>query len=340
LDAAAALIIGSNIGTTVTVLLGAIKGTPAKKQVAAGHVLFNTITAVVALIVMYPLIWLITDGLQLEDPLMILVLFHSIFNFMGILLLLPFIGKIARFLEARFSSKASLSKFISRVATDVPSAAIESLKNEGIRFTEMVLSLNAHALRSNTPSFGMRGVIRLFSSDNYQDKYDELKQLEGEIVNYSLKVQNEELTDDEAENIQLALHAIRHAMQAAKNVKDIIHNIREFEASSNDSKLQLFADQRTKIKDLIDQLTAFIHDNHASTKFESLMDLKRQNYQIEQDFIQSIYTELKSHHLSESEIATLLNVNREFYAANKSIIHALSDLILAPEESKDFNRVT
>jgi len=89
IDAAAALVIGSNIGTTITVIMGAIKGTPAKKQVAAGHVLFNTITAIVALIILYPLLWTITEMIGLKDPLMILGWFHSLVNLMGILLLLP-----------------------------------------------------------------------------------------------------------------------------------------------------------------------------------------------------------------------------------------------------------
>ena len=185
----------------------------------------------------------------------------------------------------------------------------------------------------------MRGVIRLFSSDNYLDKYNELKRLEGEIVNYSLKVQNEELTDDDAQRIHLFLHAFRSSMQSAKNIKDIDHNLRAFESSSNDSKLAIYSAQKNKLNELFMKFTAFIHSNHESTRFEELAGLKQENYTMHQEFIGTTYASVKKHELDETEIATLLNVNREFYNANKALTIALSDLMLEPEESKDFDKI-
>ena len=41
---AAAMVIGANIGTTATVLLGAIGGSPPKKRVAGSHLIFNLVT--------------------------------------------------------------------------------------------------------------------------------------------------------------------------------------------------------------------------------------------------------------------------------------------------------
>ena len=37
----AAMVIGANVGTTITVLLGSIGGTQAKKRVAMSHLVFN-----------------------------------------------------------------------------------------------------------------------------------------------------------------------------------------------------------------------------------------------------------------------------------------------------------
>ena len=55
------LLIGANIGTTCTVLIGAIGGIPAKKQTAASSLVFNTATAlaVVPLLPLFfhPLAW-------------------------------------------------------------------------------------------------------------------------------------------------------------------------------------------------------------------------------------------------------------------------------------------
>lgn len=337
LDAAVALIIGSNIGTTVTVLFGAIKGTASKKQIAAGHVLFNVFTAVVALIFLYPLIHLITSILGIEDPLLVLVTFHTIFNLLGIIILLPFIGKLANFLESKINDKVTKSKFISRVSPDIPAAAIEALKNESLRFIEMTLTLNIHALRDKSGSFSVRGFMSLFSSDNYHERYSELKELEGEIINYSLSVQNKEMTNEEAKQIQSVLQATRNATQASKNVKDIEHDIKEFMSSSNDVKLELFNSHRSELLGILDQLRAFIHDNHPATRFEELLSLKKENKKVEEDFVQRLYSEVKANHLAETEIATLLNANREFYISNKSLIYALADLVLEQEESNNFH---
>ncbi|MCB0385035.1 MAG: Na/Pi cotransporter family protein, partial [Bdellovibrionales bacterium] len=48
LHQAAALVIGADLGTTVTALLGAAQGTPTKKRVAMAHFLFNLVTDLLA----------------------------------------------------------------------------------------------------------------------------------------------------------------------------------------------------------------------------------------------------------------------------------------------------
>ncbi|MCB0386983.1 MAG: Na/Pi cotransporter family protein, partial [Bdellovibrionales bacterium] len=53
----AGLVIGANIGTTFTIILGAMGAAQVKKRVALSHFLFNVVTAVVALALVYPLSW-------------------------------------------------------------------------------------------------------------------------------------------------------------------------------------------------------------------------------------------------------------------------------------------
>ena len=47
-DMGVAMVIGANVGTTVTVLIGAIGGVPAKKRVALSHLIFNLVTGIIA----------------------------------------------------------------------------------------------------------------------------------------------------------------------------------------------------------------------------------------------------------------------------------------------------
>ena len=49
-----------------------------------------------------------------------------------------------------------------------------------------------------------------------------------------------------------------------------------------------------------------------------------------------IYDEVSRGELSEVEISTLLNVNRELFVANQSLISSLADALLNLESASDF----
>lgn len=70
-DLSCALILGSNIGTTVTPLLASMSGNVAAKRTAMGHLLFNLLGCVWVLCVFYPFVRLnvwITEELGQGDP--------------------------------------------------------------------------------------------------------------------------------------------------------------------------------------------------------------------------------------------------------------------------------
>lgn len=78
-DLACAVILGSNIGTTVTPLLASMSGNVAAKRTAMGHLLFNLFGIVWTLAVFYPFVKLnvhITEWLGQGDP-------NSIFTFVN-----------------------------------------------------------------------------------------------------------------------------------------------------------------------------------------------------------------------------------------------------------------
>ena len=110
LETAAAVIIGSNVGTTSTAVFAAVGATSSARRVAAAHVVFNLVTGAVALLALQGLLWAIGNleiALGMEAvPAVTLALFHTVFNVLGVLIMLPFTGLLARFLERRFVSTA------------------------------------------------------------------------------------------------------------------------------------------------------------------------------------------------------------------------------------------
>lgn len=134
---AAAVVIGANIGTTVTALLAALGATPNAKRAAAAHILFNLLTGVVALMLLPWLIQLLSvlrEWLGMEEaPAAKLALFHTVFNVLGIILIWPLAARMTTFLESRFTSAEEdegKPRYLDKTVQAVPALALEALERE------------------------------------------------------------------------------------------------------------------------------------------------------------------------------------------------------------------
>lgn len=125
-----AMVIGANVGTTITVLLGSIGSVQPKKRVGFSHLIFNVVTAVVAFLSLPALVWCIGLFFHIEsNNVMGLALFHTLFNILGVVIFFPFIGLLSRFLFKLFPDhKAILTLYIDKTPSEVPDAATMALK--------------------------------------------------------------------------------------------------------------------------------------------------------------------------------------------------------------------
>jgi phosphate:Na+ symporter len=161
LEAAAAVVIGSNIGTTGTAVIAAIGATSNARRAASAHVLFNLLTGGVALLVLPWLLgltqwvggWLgAAAGVATA-----LALFHMVFNLLGVLLMWPMSDRLAVFLEARFRSAEedeARARYLDASTAALPAVAIDALNREVARFGSIALRtarnvalLSAHPAR-------------------------------------------------------------------------------------------------------------------------------------------------------------------------------------------------
>lgn len=139
-DAAAATVIGANVGTTSTAAFAVIGATANARRVAAAHVVFNLVTAAVALLLLPFMLWIVrvTGGvLGLDNaPAVSLALFHTVFNALGIVLMWPLTTRLVRVLEGRFTTQAELVsklQYLDSNVLETPSLALEALKREIVR---------------------------------------------------------------------------------------------------------------------------------------------------------------------------------------------------------------
>ncbi len=111
LDQACALIIGQNIGTATSSALAAIGASSTAKRLALAYILFKLIAAVIAL-VLFPVVTpLIVRASNTIDGVSLLAAYHTAYNVVGVVVLLPIVDKFTKFVErspagARFAAHA------------------------------------------------------------------------------------------------------------------------------------------------------------------------------------------------------------------------------------------
>lgn len=137
IEAACAMVIGTNIGTTSTAILSALGATANAKRVAAAHVVFNFITGLVALILLPFLVNFLEEIqeflAQPASPAVMVAMFHSIFNLLGVALMVPLDPWLIRGLAGRFRSRheeASKPHYLDRNILSVPDLALRALRLE------------------------------------------------------------------------------------------------------------------------------------------------------------------------------------------------------------------
>ncbi len=152
---AAAAVIGANLGTTSTAAVAVLKATPNARRLALGHIMFNLITGLVAMLLLPLMIQLVArlaDGLELEgSPAAFLALFHTVFNLLGVMIMLPLTGKLTRFLEHRFTTEEELAGkplHIDTTLAETPALAVAALRAELLRLEDMTLKTMGYALHN------------------------------------------------------------------------------------------------------------------------------------------------------------------------------------------------
>ncbi len=83
----------------------------------------------------------------------------------------------------------------------------------------------------------------------------------------------------------------------------------------------------------LDGLRKATTQSHA---FELLVDLKNFNESLHSAMHTEIYKEIGHGQLEEEQISTLLNVNRELYLSNKSLLEAIADAVLDMDGARDY----
>jgi phosphate:Na+ symporter len=339
---AAAIVLGSETGTTIKIVMGSLGGTSTKKRVALGNFFFNLVMTLLAFIFLTPILYLITDLLHITDPLIGIVTFSTFINLLTIFLFLPLLDPYARFLERFFKASGnSVAAFISNASKNEPETSLDLFRKETQYFiyNSMLHNLECFEIEGGLVDgqneFDQKNKERRFMSRTLEDKYDFLKQLQGELQEFYIRLRPE-IKPGQIPELSQLISALRSSMYATKCIKDIRSNIANLRRSSKNVKHGIFLQHQENVKRLYQRLNELIlnPDTAEPGVFRNLYT------EVEESYTQSLndfYPSALNAGLVVTDITTVLNFNRELFTANKAILIAAKDLLLEENEAEELN---
>ena len=255
---AVALVLGSNIGTTVTAQLAALPANRIAKQAALAHTLFNTIGVVLVLIPMYIswngelVFFALIEKLSFDGDLPRQIAnAHTIFNVFTTLILLPFIPLLAKICEKLIPVRESKVKFerLERHLLDTPSIALTQTSSALRQMLKKSWKMIDCALNVYNRNDEKNQQVDRQLAKREAD-IDERQQA---ITEYLSQLMTRQLTKKESEQIPMMLHCTNDV----ERIGDHAELIRAIIARLQNDGLKFSADAETEYDDLHDNLAEF-----------------------------------------------------------------------------------
>lgn len=230
---AIALVMGSNIGTTVTAQLAALTANRVARQAALAHTLFNTLGVIIIclsfLIVIngQPLFFQIIDWISGDGTLPRKIAnAHTVFNIATTIILIPVIPLLAKICEKVIpvDSKVKFTK-LEKHLLETPAIALLQASSELRRMTKkawkMIDIVLQIPLNNEDPD---KSVLK-----KLDEREKQVDDMQGEITEYlSLLMHNQQLTTRQAEQIPDLLHCTNDAERIGDHTSIIRKLLKEF----------------------------------------------------------------------------------------------------------------
>ncbi|MFZ0468569.1 MAG: Na/Pi symporter, partial [Thiogranum sp.] len=336
---ALALAIGSNVGTTVTAILGSINANVAGRRLAVAHLIFNLVTGTIAIVLIGQFTtavdWVSAAlGIAGDDYTLKFAVFHTLFNLVGVLLMLPFIGVLVAFLEKLLREKVEPEEttrvlFLNGSALQFPDTALEVIQKETVHLAFNAFEILAHALnlkRSEITSSGDINAILARSTDRLGTNIRELyrrkvKPLYSAIVDFS--AQAESLMDaTQLQRLNQLKRANWEIVNAIKAMGEMQDNIDHYMDAENEYIRGEYNGIRLNIAMLLRTLFRFDDSLSPSMKRERLRQFQQSLE--EQDVVSNATLDklIRERRISSDMATSLMNDNAYAYEIQKYLTDA------------------
>ncbi|MBI9101946.1 MAG: Na/Pi cotransporter family protein [Spirochaetales bacterium] len=261
---AAAIVLGENIGTTVTAYLASIGTSVNARRASRAHLLFNVLGVVWMAILFKPFIGLVEMVVpgELTGPEGIparLAMFHTLFNVINTLIWIGFVNFLAKIVIKLVPDKEELEsnkyefKYISAGIQETPEINILNAKSEVSKMANIVKNMYTEYLQVfKNPDKKMGDKITLL-----KEQEDYTDQMQEQLSSYLVEVSRENLNESSALNVAMLMRTVNEL----ESVGDSIYNLSLLAQRRYDKAIDLdpiaveeilpYADRVTKFLDFI-----------------------------------------------------------------------------------------
>ncbi|QSZ42918.1 Na/Pi cotransporter family protein [Sulfurimonas aquatica] len=267
---ALALAIGTNIGTTITAIIGSLSSNIDGKRLAGAHFIFNVTTGVIAIVFIHQIIFLVDMianyfGIMSDDYTLKLAVFHTVFNVIGVVVMLPFIGRLVTFLETKITTTTTNDEigfdraiYLSEASLDFQDAAMESIKKETKHLYENAFEIIAHGInikkRNIVSSMELDEVLKVHYSKKYIDIEDfyhhKIKEIYGDILDFATRAQTN-MSPEYIQNLYKLKLANRDIVEAVKDTKHLQKNLVKFSTHPNKHLQEEYRKMKRNLAELL-----------------------------------------------------------------------------------------
>ena len=286
---ALALAIGANVGTTITAIIGSMSANIQGKRLAGAHLIFNLATGFIAILFIHQFVQIVNVvstavGIAGDDYTLKLAVFHTIFNLVGVIVMIPFINMMVRWLEKIFKERESpveQPKYLTDSALEFADTAVEAVRMEtlhlydnAIEIIAEVIGFSMSEINSETNLEQLLSRRKIIQKVNIDARYDiSIKGIFSAIIAFISEVKfNWQL--EQSGDLAWLRRASRNIVEAIKSTKHLQKNLLKLSQSENKYAAQQYQNIRLNLALLLRELEDIRHEPDPDIKILSMDSIK------------------------------------------------------------------
>ncbi|MEX0344392.1 MAG: Na/Pi cotransporter family protein [Rhizobiaceae bacterium] len=346
---ALALAIGANIGTTITAIIGSLGANFQGKRLALAHLVFNSVTAAVALVFIIPLREAVdfvsaTVGIAAGDFAMKLAVFHTIFNVLGVVLMLPLLQRLIGFIEHRIVEPVpdvSQPYYLNDAVDEFPQTMESALRKEVLHLYDNAVELilkglnldRERVLEADSIAETVRKSRTLIEVDIDEEYERRVKTLYSAIVDFTTRAGDKRAAPEYADRIYNLRDVSSKIVQTVKSIKHLRKNIVAYTTRSQGTATDLYDGLRTEIARIIAEIRKL---SLTEPEDRSTLWLDQERVQIEQDSrstAEQVDRLIREGKLTPQAATSFLNDSAYAYSAMRDLIEVARNYYIEPDDA-------